>query len=175
MCLTVLNRNGKRIQATKAELAEKNTNWYSAVSKMVGDRMLKSHVMIAPCDMIVYKGLDRVQTNFWWEDNPRYAKNRFKAPHRQFEYEPGYTYYQTDQEDKFTFDLHYKGGAHCVVIDRGLHCTSSIARANVHGLVVAEFIIPKGAQYFVGERDEMVTDQYTFKRVLSAEEIEQGE
>jgi hypothetical protein len=152
MCLNI------RLKSKHENKLADTRSWNPTKSDTV-DKAAKEYMRVAETDMLVYKGLHDL------------GDGEYASPYKKYRYNVGDELYQTNDAPKFSFTassnyLHVNVGLHaCIRPQRAYSHTDSWKKG-----VVAEFMIPKGTQYFIGIDDEIVCARYIFRRVLKRKE-----
>lgn len=110
--------------------------------------IIKNIFQVAKTDIIVYK---RLKIDTW-------NKDKLITPYYNYRMEPGFHYYQTENENKFSFFINMYRRLN---VEQGLHSFTTLSNERM-GLNNCNFlfkaIIPKGSLYLVGEFNETVSD-----------------
>jgi hypothetical protein len=125
---------------------------------------------IAKKDIKCYKILESGKK--WANQHGKGAK--YRSLFIGFEYELGFTYYQTGKEKfKTRGPFNSWRSADCAEweIHDGLHSFTSKSKAleklkNRNYLSIIECTIPKGAEYYIGLNDDYVSDQLTLNKEI---------
>ena len=125
---------------------------------------------VAKADIVVYKTGHKV-----YEDNDDPIP--FRSAYRNYVYRPGEEHsanftYDEEQLTSDNYESEYKEtvplNKRCYVT-KGFHSFASISRANRrydYSAHLAEFIIPKGALYYINKCENVVSNRIIFKRWL---------
>lgn len=113
-----------------------------------------SNPLIAKEDIIVYKALGAFRND---------EKTRARSPHRFFEFEKGYHYYQDDDTFGFRYNFDAWEAEWKIVIHEGLHACLKKSRAENHSKNVVRMTVPKGTKYFLNKLGDIVSTQLIWK------------
>jgi len=113
-------------------------------------RELANKPLIAKKDITVYKIL-----------NKNFFNGKYYSPHKHFEYEKGNEYYRYGK--KFEIRVSKTNNEKYLVhIYDGLHSYRTLSRAKDAtwgNRKVFKMVIPKGAEYYLGENKDIVSDR----------------
>lgn len=110
-----------------------------------------SELKIAEKDIFVWKRFHLTNYNLS-EKNRELGINELKSPYRNENYQLGLTY-------KAKFDKYHR---YSYVVNKGIHAYISFKAANSrknYSEVIIKCTIPKGSQYYLGNREDIVSNQ----------------